>query len=205
MDRILTILKQNQLLSKGVEWVLKNSKSNTLPYHNFNHLLTVVKHCYYASIHHGLLVDEALELLLAALFHDVNHSGGEKPDSENIEMSKDALRQFLSENDFYVDVEEVCNIINSTQYPYVMETEELSLKQSIIRDCDLMQVLEDNWIQQNMIGLSEELSISMEDMINGQTKFLDSVSFITDYGKKHNEELDVAKSSLKLLKEIYGG
>ena len=75
-------------------------------------------------------------------------------------------------------------LLDATQYPYVIESKDLDLRQSIIRDADLMQVYEYNWIQQNIAGLSSELKMDFLDFIQPQRKFLESATFNTDWGKK---------------------
>ena len=76
----------------------------------------------------------------------------------------------------------MCRIIDATQYPYILEPDEMDLKQQIIRDADLMQVFEPNWIQQLMLGLCSEMDIPMDKMIPGQKDFLMKAQFNTNWG-----------------------
>lgn len=200
----LEIINKHPELRKGFSWIIKNSTSNLLPYHNFNHLLVVVRYVYQASQYYNLPEKDEKELLMAALFHDVNHSGGSETDEVNIQRAKFAVSHVIDNYDIDIDKDGVCGIISATQYPYVIGVEELNLKQLIIRDADLMQVFEYNWIQQNMMGLSQELKIPLGDMISGQKDFLNGVEFNTDWGLFWKEQRwgDV-KDKLSILEDLY--
>lgn len=90
----IEVIKYNPLLQKALKFIMVNNTSNYLPYHNFNHLLTVLK--YSNLIAHGeeVYYDQRTPLHLAALFHDVNHSGGKLKDSENIKNAEKAFEDF---------------------------------------------------------------------------------------------------------------
>lgn len=75
-------------------------------------------------------------------------------------------------------------ILDATQYPYVIESDKLDEFQAIIRDADLTQVFESNWIYQNIFGLSKELNVTPMEFMKGQRKFLESVKFNTVYGEQ---------------------
>ena len=116
----IEIIRYHQTLQHAFAYIVQNSTSNYLPYHNLNHLLTVLKYSDLIAREEGVYYDKRLPLWVAALFHDVNHSGGELKDSENINNAKKAFRQFCSmcnlSEDFRVEVE---NIIEATEFPYV--------------------------------------------------------------------------------------
>ena len=172
--------------------------------HNFNHLLTVVRYSYGACKFYELTKKEELEVLMAALFHDVNHSGGKETDDVNVITAKKTVHNFCHKYNIDIDAHEVCRIIDATQYPYILEPEELDLKQQIIRDADLMQVFEYNWIQQNMMGLCSEMGVTMDKMIPGQRDFLMKAQFNTNWGIFWKEQRwkDV-KEKLDKLDKLY--
>lgn len=182
----IEIVKQHPLLLKAFKYIIDFSKSNYLPYHNLNHLLTVLK--YSDMIAHGELVyfDQRTSLHLAALFHDVNHSGGKLKDSENID---NAVKSFMEFANMYMDLydkddvriyDEVIDLIKVTEYPYVKANSTLTKLEKIIRDADLMQAFEYNWINQTTLGLSSENNVPIKEFIPKQRLFLESVSFFTD-------------------------
>lgn len=186
----IEIIDKFEYLQKAFKYIILNNKSNDNPYHNLNHLLTVLKYCYIGS-KKELITDEKelRELLLAAIFHDVNHSGGKKTDDINVSNSKKAIKEFVESQKIDVSIDAINEILDATQYPYVLDGSKLNKRQSIIRDADLMQVFEYNWIHQNIYGLSSELNMDFLDFVKPQRKFLDSVEFNTKWGKKMKKEL----------------
>lgn len=188
----IEIIDKYEYLQKAFKYILLNSKSNNGPYHNLNHLLTVLKYCYLGALSEGIKDEKELrELLVAAIFHDVNHTIGKEKDDVNVQNSKDAIDKFVKQEEIDVDTDYMNKLLDATQYPYVIEGKELDLKQGIIRDADLMQVLEYNWIHQNIAGLSSELKMDFLDFVQPQRKFLESAAFNTDWGKKmHKDKWD---------------
>lgn len=188
----IEIIDKYEYLQKAFKYILLNSKSNNGPYHNLNHLLTVLKYCYLGALSEGVKDEKELrELLVAAIFHDVNHTIGKEKDDVNVQNSKDAIDKFVKQEEIDVDTDYMNKLLDATQYPYVIEGKDLDLKQGIIRDADLMQVLEYNWIHQNIAGLSSELKMDFLDFVQPQRKFLESAAFNTDWGKKmHKDKWD---------------
>lgn len=187
---IIEIISKYELLSKALKYIISNSTSNYAPYHNLNHLLTVTKHVYYGLKTEGLLDGKnGILSLVSAMFHDFNHSEGKNKDDKNIADAKEGVRKFANANSITnLDIEFIDKMLDATQYPYIIENKELNKYQAIIRDADIMQLLEYNWLQQTILGLSKELGMSVEEFMKGQKKFMDSVEFISDYGKKMKKE-----------------
>lgn len=181
---IIKIIDKYDSLKKGLKYIILNNKSNNAPYHNINHLLTVTKYCYNALKHMDMLSDDKSEdLLLAALFHDFNHSMGKEKDDVNIKEAKKGLKKFINDENLDLDLDFMDEIINATQYPYVIESKDLNIYQSIIRDADMCQIFEYDWLRQNIFGLSTELNLKPIEFLKGQRKFLEGIDFLTDYGK----------------------
>lgn len=182
MTNYLGVIKDYDLGSY-LKIILKENSSNILPYHNFYHILCVSYNAQAIATSLGLFQEEIRLLMLAALFHDFNHSGGKLPDSENV---KNAIASFLEHSsETEEDNNFVVEIIKATEYPYVIKEDELSLYQKIIRDADLMQVFEKNYLQQNVFGLMQELKFhKLEMMLDGSLSFWQNCKFHTDYAKK---------------------
>jgi hypothetical protein len=187
---IIEIISKYELLSKALKYIISNSTSNYAPYHNLNHLLTVTKHVYYGLKTEGILDGKnGMLSLISAMFHDFNHSEGKNKDDKNVADAKEGVRKFADANSITnLDLEFIDKMLDATQYPYIIENKELNKYQAIIRDADIMQLLEYNWLQQTILGLSKELGMSVEEFMKGQKKFMDSVEFISDYGKKMKKE-----------------
>ena len=186
---IMEIIEKFDYLKVVFKYIVNNNTSNDAPYHNLNHLMTVTRAVYEGMNAEGL-GDESLmkEMLIAAFFHDFKHSAGKLSDDKNIENAKKGLKKFLEEENIDADFEFMENIIDATQYPYVIEEADLNEYQKIIRDADLMQVIQYNSVHQCIHGLSEELGIPFEKFIESQKKFIDGAKFNTKWGNKIKQD-----------------
>jgi len=190
----LSIIKQHKIWSDAFVYITEVSSSNSLPYHNIKHVLDVFKNCYNLSFYEEVSDKSVVELGLAALFHDFNHSGGQLADSQNIINALLALDGFFITHPVYnkeVDKVSISNIIKATQYPYVISDDVLSIEQKIIRDADLLQTFEEDWITMIMFGLRKEMKKSMVEMIKIQVGFLENMKFYTKWA---NEKYEALKS-----------
>jgi len=189
---VIEVVGKYDYLSKAFKYIVENNPSNYSPYHNFNHLLTVLKYTYQGLKFEGLLEGRnAKWTMIAAIMHDYNHSAGKQKDDKNVADAKEGIKQMLKKEDIDAtedNVEFIDKLLDATQYPYIIESKDLNKYQKIIRDADLTQVFEYNWIQQNIFGLSKELNMTVIDFLKGQRKFLEAVEFNSEYGKKLMKE-----------------
>lgn len=177
----IEIIRYDKTLQRAFKWIIENSQSNHLPYHNLNHLLTVLKYCDYISNGELIYYDKRGELYLAALFHDVNHSGGKLSDDLNVLNAMESFKVFSDQENLNVSFSnKVMSLIECTQYPYHIPYEDLTLNHKIIRDADMMQAFEYNWIHQSTLGLASEFNIPVVDFMAKQRVFLENVSYYTD-------------------------
>lgn len=183
MTEGIKIIRNNPVLEDAFRFIMLNNTSNSLPYHNFTHLLTVLKYANYIAIGEGCYYDELLPLHLAALFHDVDHLGGkQKNDSENISRALKAFRTFYVTSSVEISEEiadKVDSIIEATQYPYVKPHSAIGQFEHIIRDADMMQQFENNWLGHTTLGLALEANIPIEEFIPKQRLFLEEMKFLT--------------------------
>lgn len=170
--------------SREYEWVKNWNPSNNLPYHNWFHTCCMVCNCLEAADHYALPFRDHYLLGVSALFHDFNHSGGRETDDKNVSL---AIRSFEFFKDYIeLDRLQVAATIKITQYPYVDTP--VTIEQKIIRDADLMQILEPEWFDHIILGLREEFKnggreYSVLDMLKGQLTFISGSEFHTDWGK----------------------
>jgi hypothetical protein len=189
MKEAIEIINEHVYLQKAFKYLISNSSSNGLPYHNLNHGMTVLKYVYGGVKYHSITdEDEVKAILIAALCHDADHSGGKLKDNFNVIKAKTYIRMFSEYYQLDVDFDITDEMLDATEYPYKIERKDLSLRQAIIRDADLMQVYEDNWIHQIIYGLSEELNMDFFDLIELQIKFLESSETNTEWGKDMKAE-----------------
>ena len=160
------------------------------PYHNLRHMLHVTWLCYQAAEFYRdrLTPRQIRNLLIAALFHDFDHTGqphpgANDPDAINIGLAIAGLRRHIAADDrpFLTAIEA---LIEATHYPYTISSAELDLSGQIIRDADLAQALSPVWIQQVVIGLARERRGSPLEVLQQQPGFLSALSFNTEWARE---------------------
>ena len=135
------------------------------PYHNFRHMLHVMWLCYQACCfyHVDLHVDmthrRMRNLLIAALFHDVDHSGLKGEDDLNIERAIRFFQKHILPEDRPYG-RSIIELIRATQYPYVIPSVVLSLEGLIIRDADMAQVFSAAWMMSRKVRLGSTSAMS---------------------------------------------
>jgi HD superfamily phosphodiesterase len=176
--------KKYDYLGIALKYIIDNSTSNYGPYHNLNHTVTVTRFAIHIGESEKLNEVEMKELLIAAIFHDYNHTLGDKKDDVNVRNAQNGVEEFVKTINIDVNIDNVKNIIAATQFPYVIEESELNLQQQIMRDCDMCQLFESNRLQFNYLGLQKEIGIDFKSQLDSQESFYDSVKFRTNEGKR---------------------
>lgn len=193
------IISEHRLLKAGFRYVLGNNQAQMAPYHNTWHLMCMVKYVDWImrsekDAGYAWQEDELDELavLLAAMFHDVNHTMGRETDDVNVANSKRAFSEFLNIVD-EDDIREewlktrVHKLIDATQFPYVIPVSELSYDQKIMRDADFMQAYEDAWFYHIIIGIGTELKKPVLSELKRNILFHKDVTMNTAAGKMFRE------------------
>jgi predicted metal-dependent HD superfamily phosphohydrolase len=179
--------------------VIRHSKSNNAPYHNLHHILCMIKNCYAIAKDEKINDNTIRPILIACLFHDFNHSMGEKTDAENVKDAIAAFKQYSKEDENTNDM--IVGMIQATQYPYVVPDSELNAGDQIIRDADLLQWCEENHIQQIVFGLLQnEMKGDVKENISKYRDFVAGAKFYTDYGqKKYDKYKDIKLSEYEYI------
>lgn len=188
---IKTINDRGGIVVDAFKHVLEFNTSLYAPYHNMDHLLWVTQKCYEGALYENLDSRQTDKLLVAALFHDFNHTMGESSDDVNIKFAVNGFRDFFMDVLKSTDGEfmgDVVDIIRATEYPYVISEDILTIEQKIIRDADLMQAISDNWFGMIMLGLSKEAKgAPLNAVVEGNIKFHKGVKMITEWGQRMYE------------------
>ena len=133
--------------------IFNQAQNLQLPYHNFRHMLNVVRLCYQACIFYRETLSrrEMRNLLVTALFHDLDHSGVSGDDELNIARAVSGLDRHVLpvDREHFADIAE---LIRATEYPHTVASRNLGLPAQIIRDADTSQGLDTAWIQQVVFG-----------------------------------------------------
>lgn len=166
------------------------NKANNLqnPYHNFRHLMHVMYLCHEAIVWNikkdpkSFSKMSARNLLIAALFHDFDHSGTVGRDADEIARAIKAVRENISKED-KPQLKEIETLIEATQYPHKAHTSQQTIAEEIIQDVDLSTALDDVWMQQVILGLGSEMSLSPQVMLERQIAFLNNIHFHSAWAK----------------------
>lgn len=191
-------------LVAAVSYVEAFNTGSTLLYHNTDHLKNVVKWCTrFAIMEQEFELGRQITVLLtAAIFHDLNHSGGKLVDKENIEVAIKGFRTFVKQYNptakDYAEyssgmIAEIEDIIRVTEFPFVHRPK--TPFQEIIRDADLMSAFEDDVQDLVLDRLRMEVSEKNPDMhyidnfIPAQIKFMETTEYFTKSAKAITDEL----------------
>lgn len=207
VPEVLQIIEKYKL-GGAVAWVFYSNTAQCNPYHNSNHLLWHLYHC--AIIHKYSEPKKKIpvELLLASLFHDVDHPGGHfgTSDNANILRSLNAFTVWceIHKKDMPFDFDEnkVIELIACTVYPY--ERKSLDFLEQCMRDADLMQNTNDTLLY-NQVGLRKELDpcCCWDCFLKDSIDFLLNIEYETPYGKKiAKKSLDDSVNYLLKLKDL---
>ena len=210
MTNFITYLQDHALLSTAFKYIIDNNKGAYNPYHSNFHLIDVfTTSMEIANTYDTLTEKEILELGIASLFHDFNHSAGKlKKDSDNISLAIIGLVDFFVKNEnlikeYNVDELEIEVLIGITEYPHTREP--YTLKEQIIRDADMIQCYNRNWFLNVITGfLQREIGLSIQDSIQNQIKFIQNIQYHTDHAKYiHGREQEKMLQNLYYLASIY--
>ena len=164
-------------------------------YHGFRHMTHVTWVVYMACVYYKdrLTERQMRNLLIAALFHDYDHTGVKGPDAVNIARAIAALWiHILPEDVLYIH--EITAIMEVTMYPHEGDAENFTLEQRIMRDADMSQAFEPAWIGEIVFGYGSELGIPPVQMLQNQLAFLEDLHFLTSFGEeKYGEQAISAK------------
>lgn len=232
VDDILFLRKIEALGLKPMwDYICQNNAGRNNPYHNTEHMFGAAKlgwKLWEAEVAEGELPDDSpefrmVDVIVALLWHDFDHSGGRLSDAENIEDAIAAFNHFLDLPEFadinmklgyYADRAHVVEeLIRVTEFPFVHEPRFLAEK--IVRDADLLYSFSEH-AGPILKGLYDELSdigrlpsgMTFLDMVQGQHKFHDEVQLFTAAGLAIHTDLKAEvihqqlAYSLRLMGEV---
>ncbi len=175
-------------------------------YHNFRHMLHVTWLCHQACIfYHNFLSQRKMRnLLIAAMFHDFDHSGMAGNDDLNIARATRGFNKYTLPEDFS-SAEEITLLIQATEFPRKHESSEhLSLCARILQDADMCQALNEVWLQQTVFGLADEWGKKPIEILSAQEAFLSNLKLQTKWAQAMfpQSQIDDKISEAKELLEI---
>lgn len=164
------------------------SKDTGNPYHNFDHILSVLDRVQKNPLYNTLKEDERILLDLSALFHDAGHSRFNS-EEENLAIAVSLLEEFrVSSGDLTVTESEVISeLIYSTDNRNLnfVKDDDLYLMRAFLKDADVTQTFikgGEVWRDR----LSKEFGMELNS--NTDLSFLKSVNILTPYGKRLTDD-----------------
>jgi hypothetical protein len=193
-----------------------------LCYHNKTHAAAVTLNCYEAvySTELPISVDDKKSILLAAIFHDTDHSRGAWLDVLNIANAINALKQAHKEATYKVTVpilNKAVKLIGYTQYPYVVASDRIKdYCARVIRDADLMMLYEPSEVAVDLhVGLFNEMKdggygqegpVSPDTFIEKYSNFVYNIRWNTRWARNkafmHNYPQLIKQMKVKLTERL---
>lgn len=206
VEEILFIRKLEQLgLMPMWDYIQRTNPAKGNAYHNTRHMFGVAQlawKLWSIEAGEGEVENDCPDydlriLLIACLWHDYDHSGGQQSDRDNINDAINAFETWLALPEFshelkpefftHNPVVSVKQLIEVTEFPFCHEP--CSLAEKVIRDADLLYSFHDS-TGEILHGLYTELAqsgrlpedVTFLDMVDGQTKFHNEVKLFTKTG-----------------------
>lgn len=196
-------------------------QSKSRPYHDWYHTCCVVEGTIQGLRYHlsnkisaysESQQNEINSTILAAAFHDAGHAGVSEPDIVNVSRSIMIARDFLASIGINgkstalddVNVAFMLETLQSTQYPFKYPPQ--NEYQAILRDADLLQILEPTWFDDIYVNMYQEFQEGNPDL-DFETFSMNEMSFISSakfysvwfFDQKENSFSDIALSRVRSL------
>lgn len=181
--------------------IFNHARNLNNPYHNFRHIFHVLWLCYdaclfYVQKNSGQINGRQIRnLLIAAMFHDFDHSGRTGQDDLEIARAIRGLEKYIADEDLPY-LSEIKEMILGTEFQskHIIPAEKLSLGGKILRDADVSQALSNVWIQQILFGLGTEMGLTPMKVLEMQEGFLINLHFNTEWAQaRFNQAVVQAK------------
>lgn len=147
------------------------------------------------AVHDWQYSNGAAPLAIACMFHDMNHSLGQKDDAYNVQQAIAALEKAahheLADAVLIDNCDIAADLIRITQFPYSNDRKPSNMIERCIRDADILYGMQPFVMDHVMYGLRKEVNrspempypFSAQDWAAGRVDFLKSVEMFTQTGK----------------------
>lgn len=206
-------------LADMFDWFYTHNEGRDNPYHNNTHTFCVVEliRQYCDSVGADINDSGRRQFLVAALFHDFNHSGGKEIDSVNIKRANEGFFAAWQENRRNLLNKEITRIlpfeayiisslIRSTEYPYddwdIKNESNLIKFGKALRQADILSYEHDAWHEYVFEGLLKELGDNApKDKNEALIRMLDFHKVLVDKYVKDEFFVEFAKEHFPLFEE----
>lgn len=215
--KVLIYLKSNIYLKEFYKYYMDHCTSQCLPYHNMKHTFLMMYHIIEMFENQEKYTDitlnnyDLLVLLVSALYHDYNHSGGLYTDKVNVDIALSGYYRATATvfNKVQAELElkksldqNVIECIIATQYPYIEELD-INNYQQIIRELDIISQISPDLLTHVLCGLKyEKHCLNWKDAISNYVEFIQphldnlKIQYCAQYWKQTSE------SFLATIKEL---
>lgn len=179
--QIEIILDKLDLVPDHLSYVRSVNPSRSLPYHGYQHLLTVAIACFKSGEYYfGNNVKQIRPLFLAGLYHDWDHSGNKYADSINVARAIVGMTKAMEELETLDNstISEIASLIAITEFP--IRRFPITQSEKIIIDADKMQWVESDF-ERWSTGLGQELNIEIS--WESTRKFLNKEPLYTSWAR----------------------
>ncbi|QYW05663.1 hypothetical protein pEaSNUABM25_00307 [Erwinia phage pEa_SNUABM_25] len=199
LKRLWGYVEKNNVVNKT-----KYNLPNLTAYHTTEHMKEVA--CIASSLLHRESNHDwqirlmEYPLVVACLFHDMNHSLGKYTDDVNINHALVAFNDYLNSKDenqgndklLFEYHDQICALIRCTQFPFHESRNPTNLMERCIRDADILYGLQDDAMPAVVIGLLDEVNVrlapeskySTAQWVAGRIEFLLSCEMFTETANK---------------------
>ncbi len=133
---------------------------------------------------------------IAGLWHDFNHSGGQLSDRENIERAIKWMKSHsnVTLNFSQKELDQICNAIRCTEYPFVIEP--VTLLDKVLRDADILYGLigDPIFALETSIRLYQEMTLktpmTLVEFGERNREFRETCVYHTEAGRMMSQSLD---------------
>lgn len=194
-QRTNIILFLNRLTQLGLydlwQYVVENNPSEKAPYHNTTHMLYMAwlaDEFFQAHSSDEQFASNQREMIVAALFHDFDHSGGHEPDSVNIDRAVAAWHiAYDKVQPKHINPKLVETFIRVTQYPYTGIVTTLAGK--CLRDADLLYTT----VMGNPHIVLRDLKAELEIQLKKEITIEEAAESYKEFIRKADLNTDIAR------------
>jgi len=189
-------------LENTYKYIILNNKNDNL-YHNTKHIIDVYHNVLLLyeiyKNEYNLTIQDKLNLGVAALFHDFNHSGGKLIDNDNINIAVKEMKKYINNYpNKLIDINKIEKLIKITEFPYIFDNDDnLTIQEKIILDADICQIFRSDDYINIMISLGMEWKKDILTFLDNNMKYLINLEFKLSYcNKLKNNKIN------KMIKEV---
>lgn len=195
-------------------YFLYANKGKENPYHNNIHTMNVIKLLNEYCISEKIPQHERKCLLISALFHDFNHSGGKLSDKENVDeaikgfnKAVDVINGIFDKKISIFQRAYIMQFIRGTEYPYKPIENNFF---RVLREADILSYEHDEWFKCVFQGICKENGLNWEENTSEKLeKLLDfhknlvsqeiKTPFFVEFMKQHLNSFEEAINCKKLM------